>query len=403
MKLDFVLCILLCILITAATRRKHALTWPAVLLADGMLTAIYFLSSIREVIGICAMYTTVFVVDMVLYAGRRKTDGRKPDGRVHAKGETRTLRQIAANGTAAMVSLILYAGLKKNGFLVGYYVCIFEVLADTIASDVGVLSKHRPMDIWTHKRIENGMSGGVSLLGLGSSWIACMAAGLLYELLCHGTLGEVLVVISFPYFGMLLDSILGSAVQVKYQCVVCGKITEKKEHCQRKTVWYKGQTWMTNGMVNFVTNLAAGCYLEDAPNPFVASNRLGKARELSEDREPEPQQSVPVRKKSSVFQGIARGLGITGKVLKGSMGLFSYGMGILLDDEDSSSTGNYSSGDDSQSFYVKDTVMDEDGNICRVRFDGSFVYVDTGSGEACIPKRYWKGNIVYYGEKRYFL
>ena len=53
-----------------------------------------------------------------------------------------------------------------------------------------------------------------------------------------------------------MDSALGSAVQAKYRCPVCGALTEKKVHCGEKGSLEKGLRIVDNDMVNFLNNLS---------------------------------------------------------------------------------------------------------------------------------------------------
>jgi len=49
----------------------------------------------------------------------------------------------------------------------------------------------------------------------------------------------------------LVDSILGATVQAQYQCPVCGKTTEKQQHCQAsRTILKSGLRFVDNDVVN---------------------------------------------------------------------------------------------------------------------------------------------------------
>ena len=63
----------------------------------------------------------------------------------------------------------------------------------------------------------------------------------------------------------IADSALGSLVQVKYRCRVCGAVTEKKRHCDAETEYHSGVKWINNNAVNLIssviiTALAAAFY-----------------------------------------------------------------------------------------------------------------------------------------------
>ena len=57
------------------------------------------------------------------------------------------------------------------------------------------------------------------------------------------------------FFAAVCDSALGSGVQVKFRCPVCGALTEKPIHCGAAGTAERGLRFMTNDAVNFCNNL----------------------------------------------------------------------------------------------------------------------------------------------------
>ena len=57
------------------------------------------------------------------------------------------------------------------------------------------------------------------------------------------------------FFAAVCDSALGSGVQVKFRCGVCGALTEKPVHCGESGTAERGVRWMTNDAVNLCNNL----------------------------------------------------------------------------------------------------------------------------------------------------
>jgi uncharacterized membrane protein len=55
------------------------------------------------------------------------------------------------------------------------------------------------------------------------------------------------------FVGVMIDSILGSLIQVKYKCPVCEEITEKPEHCGAPTQKYSGVSFVNNNAVNLIS------------------------------------------------------------------------------------------------------------------------------------------------------
>ena len=135
-----------------------------------------------------------------------------------------------------------------------YAAALTECLADSLASDVGVLSKKDPVDICRMKRIKRGLSGGVSLLGTLSALAGCVWMFLISWIFFGLSLDLFIVIIVIPMVGILIDSILGSLVQAKYECAVCGKSTEKTFHCGEKANHVGGIKLINNDAVNIISN-----------------------------------------------------------------------------------------------------------------------------------------------------
>jgi uncharacterized membrane protein len=57
---------------------------------------------------------------------------------------------------------------------------------------------------------------------------------------------------------MLLDSLLGATLQVRWRCNGCGQVTESSAHsCTAPSLRrFSGLAWMTNDTVNFAATLA---------------------------------------------------------------------------------------------------------------------------------------------------
>ncbi len=162
--------------------------------------------------------------------------------------------QLMANCLAAVLTICLYGITKNEVFLLAYFASIAETVGDSAASDIGVLSQGQPFDICSFKKIQKGISGGVSVLGTAAGLSVCIFAGISYVLIYKGSVINSLIIILVSFFGIILDSILGSVIQVQYQCKVCGKITEKTWHCQKATLYVKGFQCVDNSIVNLICN-----------------------------------------------------------------------------------------------------------------------------------------------------
>ena len=132
--------------------------------------------------------------------------------------------------------------------------------ADTFASEVGILSKSRPVLLWTLEPVHPGLSGGVTLFGYGAASVGALVP--LAALAVVGSpkalgLSAVAGAIACGWIGSTVDSLIGATLQAKRQCVSCGRILEKSEHCGELTRHFRGHPRVSNDLVNAI-GAAAG-------------------------------------------------------------------------------------------------------------------------------------------------
>jgi uncharacterized protein (TIGR00297 family) len=203
-----------------------------------------------------------FVSSSVLTKFRSSTKEAFED--ISEKTGGRDYMQVIANGGLGLIYALLYYFTKDTAFVLSYAVAFSAANADTWSSELGVLSKSRPVSILTFKKTSTGESGAVSQLGTfaafcGSFFIS--AIFIIEYIFSFGWTGKVLIyfiiVLLCGFSGSIIDSILGATIQAKYQCSVCKKITEKKYHHNMKTVPVKGFKIISNDVVNFASSLIA--------------------------------------------------------------------------------------------------------------------------------------------------
>ncbi|WP_019242564.1 MULTISPECIES: DUF92 domain-containing protein [Bacillus] len=167
------------------------------------------------------------------------------------KGARRDWIQVVANGSIASISSLLFFFTNENIWLYAFITSIAAANADTWASEIGVLSKRKPIYILSGKMVEKGTSGAISWLGTLSSLGASLFIGLLsFSLFSIQSFTLLLLVILIGFLGSVIDTLLGATIQAIYQCKICGLKTEKKYHCREKTFLIKGANWCNNDIVN---------------------------------------------------------------------------------------------------------------------------------------------------------
>ncbi|WP_374721655.1 DUF92 domain-containing protein [Peribacillus tepidiphilus] len=162
--------------------------------------------------------------------------------------------QVFANGSTSAFFAFAYFLFPHDFFLAGFLVAIAAANSDTWASEIGVLSKQKPIFILTGKKADPGTSGAISPLGTVAAFGGAMVIAVFSVYLLRLPVDFWLFFIAvFGFIGNVLDTLLGSMIQVEYQCVKCGLKTEKTIHCQEKTIHIKGLVIMNNDMVNFLS------------------------------------------------------------------------------------------------------------------------------------------------------
>ena len=133
-------------------------------------------------------------------------------------------------------------------------------MADTLATEIGLLSRSRPRLITNlRKKVGAGTSGGISLLGeimvvSGSLLVGILAFFLEFSSIPFFTI--ILLTLLGGFIGSHIDSILGATIQSMNRCIICGIITESNNHHNKPTESFKGLKIIENNTVNFLSTVA---------------------------------------------------------------------------------------------------------------------------------------------------
>lgn len=187
------------------------------------------------------------------------------------KAGARDMWQVIANGGISSLLTAAYFLDPQPIYFVAFLGVLAAVNADTWATEIGAISKTVPRMITTFKRVERGLSGGITPLGTFASFAGALfmaASGVILALLFQPEMlyripWQVLVVtVTLGGFGgALFDSVLGATVQVKYYCPSCRKITEQRtHHCGTKTLHHSGIELVDNDFVNLAASVFGGLF-----------------------------------------------------------------------------------------------------------------------------------------------
>ena len=230
---------------------RKALTKGGLLLAWALAVVIAFCGGWAGFLALAA--TFAFTIAAGKLSGKKREQTERA---LHAKTGARDAVQIFCNVFVGTLSLLIWHLTAYRGFLWAYGGAMAASLADSMAAELGVLSRRAPRDILTWKPVQAGLSGGVTALGFGMSALGAALVALCYSLPEGGPgFACFLDVTAAGFFAAVCDSALGSGLQVKYRCGVCGALTEKPVHCGAAGTAEAGVRWMTNDTVNFINNL----------------------------------------------------------------------------------------------------------------------------------------------------
>ncbi|WP_026674710.1 DUF92 domain-containing protein [Alkalihalobacterium bogoriense] len=180
---------------------------------------------------------------------------KKKQNDIVEKGDRRDGFQVIANGGVAAVCASMFGVTNEPLWVVAFVGSLAAANADTWASEIGTLSRKKPISILSFQRVERGTSGAISFLGTVASLCGAIAiavpAVILFESLISWTSVYIFVLFVLAgWFGSTVDTLIGAFMQNVNECSVCQRKTEKRYHCQQKTIPVFGFRWITNDTVN---------------------------------------------------------------------------------------------------------------------------------------------------------
>ena len=204
----------------------------------------------------------IIVLTFHLVAGfftKYKYKQKREKGGAEEKGGARAWQNIIANGGVAALFAFAEGFTSLEYFFAGFLGAVSTATADTLATEIGLLYSGEPRLITDlKKKVPPGTSGGVSFLGeiatiLGAGLIGLVAWTLNPQTWSLPTI--LIVALISGFLGSTLDSLIGATVQAKYRCSVCGKITEKRHHCNHPSIYLGGNRAIDNNVVNLLATL----------------------------------------------------------------------------------------------------------------------------------------------------
>ncbi len=181
---------------SAVSYKKRLLNFEGILIANIVGIAIFLLSNGD---------LTYFFVEVLFFAaaeiGTVYSSKRKP------KHEARTTGNIFGNSGTAILALAF-------GFPFGFFAAFSSALADTLSSEIGILSKRKPVLITTLEEVEPGTDGGITPLGMNAAIVGAAIIAAVHFVI-FGNVFLFMVLVLSGFFGSLVDSFFGAVFERK--------------------------------------------------------------------------------------------------------------------------------------------------------------------------------------------
>lgn len=152
--------------------------------------------------------------------------GARYKKRVRLYQQVRGIKNVLGNGLAPLIfAVAIYFFGGNLALVVGFISSVAAVTADKFGSEIGVLAG-KPTSIVTFKKIEKGVSGGVTLTGLGAELLGAFLIAAILSLIypypilyncqnggCHNLIPLIPAIIAVAtvagFLGTIVDSYLG--------------------------------------------------------------------------------------------------------------------------------------------------------------------------------------------------
>lgn len=254
--------LLLAVIVAFAAQRAGSLSVSGALAAAVLGTVVFGLGGLPWAVLLLAFFITSSGLSRLFKQRKARFDEK------FSKGSRRDAGQVLANGGISGLFVFLHLLFPGSAWpWLGFAGALAAANADTWATELGVLGRGRPRLITTLRPVEQGASGGVSLLGTASALAGALLIALLAILVWPADaappaalLPAALLLALAGLAGSLIDSLLGATLQAIYTCPACRKETERHplHTCGAATRLKRGLPWLDNDLVNTLCTLAGG-------------------------------------------------------------------------------------------------------------------------------------------------
>jgi uncharacterized protein (TIGR00297 family) len=238
--------------ITAVARRTHTLS------ESGQWAAFFTGIAVAAAGWWWALTLIVFFVTSSALSHWRAPEKMRITEGTLPRATARNASQVLANGGVFVLLAFgsTYTGRERLAFAA--LGALAAASSDTWSTEIGTLFGGTPRLITTGQPVEPGLSGGVTLAGLGAAiGGALLVAGVGAFSIAQHHRPLAMAAAAGGFGGGLVDSVVGATLQSRRFCDRCRHWTERRVHaCGFRTRHARGIPWMTNDAVNVCGTLA---------------------------------------------------------------------------------------------------------------------------------------------------
>src|SRR3990172_5085334 len=240
MILNLVLGVVLALIISVVSYKFKLLNLSGAIATFFLAWIIFSFGQVKWTIPIL----TFFILSSLLSKFRKKINPKVDS--YFPKSNERDQVQVLANGGFPGILVLINQLHGSELFYIAYVSAIAAVCSDTWATEIGTLIKAKTFNIINFHQVEQGISGGVSLIGFAGAALGAILISF-SALPWLNNISEFMTIIFISgLLGSTLDSVLGSTLQGKFNCIICNKTVENKIHCGKNSVHINGVTWLNN-------------------------------------------------------------------------------------------------------------------------------------------------------------
>lgn len=231
---------------------------------SGLIAAVIYGTSLYLFGGLFFFTVMIFFFISSSLLSKFKNKEKEICLKINDKGGNRDYTQVIANGLPSFVFAWLYFFTKSPAFILGFGTSLAAANADTWASELGVLSKKKPVSIVTGKVLTSGMSGGITAFGTAASFLGGLLISTTFVVgynIKYPNNGQATLFFLFcllgGFLGSIIDSILGATIQGIFWNESTGMLSENRYSSDENKL-IKGCKYINNNLVNlFSVSLAA--------------------------------------------------------------------------------------------------------------------------------------------------